>query len=543
MRCSLPLRLALPQLHRLASTMRRRFSLSADTRLAARLALSLALGLNCGLPLGVHAMDAAASPKALVSASAASNSGSPSSASALASPAASGARALPCRIEVVEQVDEKTRAGGASVLGRGWPVPLVELRTTHQLRFVSDNAGLIALDAPELMGREVWFSVIGHGYEVAKDGFGYAGLRLRPEPGKTLRVEVQRRFAARRVGRLTGSGLFAESQKLGERLTWRDQGIHGCDSVQTAVHRGRMFWAWGDTTMPQYPLGLFDMSSATTAIRPLQSLQPPLALEFDYVADAQGRPRSVAKMPGKGPTWLSGYVSLPDREGRERLVASYVKIEPPMEAYETGLCVWDDEAARFELLRVLWRKSNAQPKAPPMPDGHPLRWRDAQGKEWLLFGNPLPTLRCPANFEAWQDAGTWELLKPPPSLQGTGGEKVQLHSGSMAWNAHRHRWVTVFMEKFGRPSVFGELWYAEAAQPLGPWGKAVKVLSHDNQTFYNPRLHPEFTPEGSALLYFEGTYTKEFAQHAAPTPRYDYNQMLYCLDLDDPALNGARTTP
>ena len=26
--------------------------------------------------------------------------------------------------------------------GSGWPVPLIELRTTHQVRFVSDNAGV-----------------------------------------------------------------------------------------------------------------------------------------------------------------------------------------------------------------------------------------------------------------------------------------------------------------------------------------------------------------------------------------------------------------
>lgn len=28
----------------------------------------------------------------------------------------------------------------------GWPVPLVEFRTTHDLRFVSDNADRIAID-------------------------------------------------------------------------------------------------------------------------------------------------------------------------------------------------------------------------------------------------------------------------------------------------------------------------------------------------------------------------------------------------------------
>lgn len=45
----------------------------------------------------------------------------------------------PCRIEVVEQ-------------GSGWPVPMVELRTTHNARFVTDNAGVIAFDLPELIG-------------------------------------------------------------------------------------------------------------------------------------------------------------------------------------------------------------------------------------------------------------------------------------------------------------------------------------------------------------------------------------------------------
>ncbi len=437
---------------------------------------------------------------------------------------------MPCRIEVVEK-------------GSGWPVPMIELRTTHQMRFITDNAGLIALDAPELMGRETWFTVIGHGYEVRKDGFGMRGVRLTPEPGKTLRVEVNRVNIAKRIGRLTGAGLFAESQKLGCELDWKDSGVFGCDSVQNAVHRGRLFWAWGDTTMPNYPLGIFDMSSATTAVQPLASQEPPLRLKFDYFTDDKGRQRGVAKMPGSGPTWVSAYVSLPDKTGAQRLVGSYVKIRNMLEAYESGLCVWNDETSRFDLLRVLWTKSDTAPKQPPMPEGHPALWKDAKGKEWVLFGNPLPTLRCPATFEAWQDSSTWEVLKPQEALLAADGTKVVPHSGSMAWNEFRKRWVTVFMEKFGKPSAFGELWYAEADAPTGPWGTAVKVLTHENYTFYNPRLHPEFTPAGSPTLFFEGTYTKEFANHAHPTPRYDYNQVLYRLDLDDPKLKPATNKP
>ncbi len=436
--------------------------------------------------------------------------------------------AAPCRIEVVDQQN-------------GWPVPLVQLRTTHHALFVTDNAGVIALDAPELMNREVWFDVLGHGYKVKKDGFGLRGVRLKPEAGKTLRVEVTRTMVAKRLGRSTGAGLFAESQKLGGELDWRESGVFGSDSVQNAVHGGKMFWAWGDTTLPNYPLGIFDMSSATTANQPLPSFEPPLRLKLDYFRERDGKLRGVAKMPGSGPTWVSGYVNLPDKNGRERLVGSYMKIRNHLEIYEWGLCVWDDAAEKFNQLRVVWTKSEKSPKPPTVPDGHPVFWKDAGGKEWVLFGNPLPFLRCPATFEAWQDSGTWEVLKPQASLSSAkDGQPVKPHSGSIAWNDFRKRWVTVFMESFGKPSSHGELWYAEATSPTGPWGQAVKVLTHDNYTFYNPRLHPEFTPTNSPILIFEGTYTAEFADKPQPTPRYNYNQILYRLDLDDAALARAQ---
>ncbi len=442
-------------------------------------------------------------------------------------PVAPAAAPVPCRIEIVEK-------------GTGWPVPLVELRTTHHARFVSDNAGVIAFDLPELMGVETWFDVIGHGYEVPRDGFGMRGVRLRPRPGETLRVEVSRTIIARRLGRLTGGGLFAESQKLGEYSEWRDTGILGCDSVQNAVYRGRMYWAWGDTTMPGYPLGIFHMTSATTPVRPLESFEPPVRLELDLFRDEKGRARGVAEMPGSGPTWVSAYVALPDREGRERLVGTYVKIKPPLEAYECGLCVWNDTSQRFDRHRVLWTKSGDSPERPPVPDGHPAFWTDSEGTRWVLFGNPLPTLRCRATFEAWENPDQWEVLRPQQTLESASdGSPVKPHTGSIAWNAFRQRWVTVFMEAFGKPSAFGELWYAEARKPTGPWGKAVKVLTHENYTFYNPRLHPEFTPAESPILLFEGTFTQQFSDAKQPTPRYDYNQILYRLDLDDPALRPA----
>jgi hypothetical protein len=383
--------------------------------------------------------------------------------------------------------------------------------------------------------------VYGHGYEIPADGFGLHGVRLKPQPGATLKVEVIRRNIARRLGRLTGGGLFAESQKTGRDLDWQESGILGSDSVQNAVYRGKLYWAWGDTLLPPYPLGIFDMSSATTPPQPLTSFEPPLRLKLDYFRDEKGIPRGVAKVPGEGPTWVTGYVTLPDKTGTPHLVGTYRKIKGHLEVYESGLCVWNDETSNFEPRRVFWKKSEKEPKQPPSPDGHPAFWKDDAGKEWVLFGNPFPFLRCPATFEAWQDPSTWEMLKPQKGVRSSAdGTEVKPHTGSIVWNAFRKRWVTVFMQAGGKPSGLGELWYSEADKPTGPWGTAVKILTHDNYTFYNPRLHPEFTPEGSPILIFEGTYTAEFADRPPPTPRYNYNQMIYRLDLDDPALAAAQ---
>src|SRR6266702_829754 len=54
----------------------------------------------------------------------------------------------------------------------GHGVPLVELVTVNHVRFVTDNAGRVAFHEPGLMGREVFFTIRSHGYEMKRDGFG-----------------------------------------------------------------------------------------------------------------------------------------------------------------------------------------------------------------------------------------------------------------------------------------------------------------------------------------------------------------------------------
>jgi hypothetical protein len=212
---------------------------------------------------------------------------------------------------------------------------------------------------------------------------------------------------------------------------------------------------------------------------------------------------------------------------------------------------------------------------------------EEDGKRWLLFGSPSPNVRVPATLAsvldpasyeaftcarsdgrpdlgtdgapiwrwqkeqaptdskaeaAWVKAGT---LKPEyarflPTNAGIPGERVTLHSGSVRWNAHRNRWVLVAGQIGGNPSFLGEVWYAEARQPTGPFARAVKVVTHDRQTFYNVCHHAFLDRSGGRLIYFEGTYTNEFSGNPDKTPRYNYNQVLYRLDLDDPAVRAAR---
>lgn len=425
--------------------------------------------------------------------------------------------AAPCRLEIVER-------------GTDWPVPGVELRTVHGVRLVSDNAGLIAFDLPELLGRETWAEVHGHGYGVKKDGFGYAGVRFVPRAGATVRLEVERTQVARRLGRLTGAGLFAESQKLGEELDWPESGVLGCDSVVNARFGGKQYWFWGDTNLARYPLGIFNVSAATTeGFQP--PARPPLKIRFDYFRRPDGAPCGVAEVPGDGPTWVWGAATLPDAAGREHLVAAAVKVRGNMEAYRWDLVEWDAAATRFRPLRTLWQKSAAAPKPAMVPDGHALRWTDGQGKAWLLFCNPFPTLRCPATYEAWQDPATWEPLTPDRQIRTAEGQPVEAHGGDLAWHPWSQRWLLLFTQKGGRTSYLGEIWLASAPSPTGPWTEARPVATHDRYSFYNPVLHAEAFRADSPLVHFEGTYVTTFSGNPTPTPRWDYNQVLYQVDL------------
>jgi hypothetical protein len=470
-----------------------------------------------------------------------------------------------------------------AVTGRG--VPLVELETVNSLRLVTDNAGRIAFQEPGLMGRELFFSVHGHGYEVAKDGFGIAGVRVTPRAGTVTTVKVQRRNRAERLCRLTGEGRYRDTLLLGHKPP-RDEGanpgqVAGQDSVQAIEFAGKVYWFWGDTLRMNYPLGLFRMAGATTPRFDLRDPKsdPATGIAFDYFVDKTGFARAMMPLPERpqGVLWVEALAVVPDADGKERLIGHYSRRKGLVGEYEQGIARFDEGKALFTVARELplketWRR----------PRGHPIVW-ESEGKKWLLMGSPSPNVRVPATLADVLDPTRYEALtclkdspegKPVVDRDGKGqvrwrwqkerepldskGEqallkagtlrpeearfcpadreqpktRVTLHSGSVRWNAYRKKWVMVACQIGGKASFLGEVWYAEADQPTGPFAQAVQVLSHDKQTFYNVCHHAFLDRDDGRTIHFEGTYTNDFSGNPYKTPRYNYNQVLYRLSLD-----------
>jgi hypothetical protein len=244
--------------------------------------------------------------------------------------------------------------------------------------------------------------------------------------------------------------------------------------------------------------------------------------------------------------------------------------------------IFNDDTNKFETLL------DFPADAPLQPEGHPAAVKEG-GTDYVYFGIVNPHIRVKADLDSYRDLAAYEgftclaagtrYKKDGSTLDRDDGGKlvwgwkrgtpvltdeqqdelvkagklkpderwfrprdvetrkaVLLKGGSVSYNAFRKRWVMVAVQGFGGPSFLGETWYSEADKPEGAWPWARKVLTHDRYSFYNPRHHPFFDQDGGRVIYFEGTYASTFSRQEDPTPRYDYNQVMYRLDLADPRL-------
>ncbi len=478
----------------------------------------------------------------------------------------------------IEVVDDQTLRG----------VPLVELETTSGARYYTDSNGLVAFYEPGLMDQSVWFAISAPGYEFPADGFGLRGARLQTQPGVITRLKIKRLNLAERLYRITGQGIYRDTVLLGRKPPIAhpllNAFVTGQDSVLNAIYRGKLYWFFGDTSRLSYGLGNFATSGATTELP--QNIDPAVGFNLKYFAGPDGFSRPMAPMAGEGVVWLSGLMVLPDASGQERMVAWFQRRRGLGALLENGFVAYNDQKDVFEKLKTL-------PLDPPVfPQGHP--FRSSQDRSYLYFTAPYPALRVKADWSSCLDLSAYEgftCLKPgarysakdpvqldrddrgqlrwawkpntpplPPRAQEElirsgamkpeetpfrlqdpdTGQTVLLNTSSCFWNEYRKRYVLIGSQVRGA-TVLGEIWYSEADKPEGPWHRAVKIITHANKKgdahdFYNPAQHPFFDQDGGRLIYLEGTYVNTFSGNPHPTPYYEYNQIMYRLDLSDPRL-------
>jgi hypothetical protein len=435
----------------------------------------------------------------------------------------------PCPGFVLKVVDEAT--------GRG--VPLVTLKLVDGSHLVTDSGGVAVFDEPGMMGREVYFEASSPGYVHAPDGFGMRGRVFKAVPGGSAVLRLKREQLAERLYRVTGAGIYRDSFLAARAYPIRqpllNADVTGSDSVLMTEYRGKLFWLWGDTNRPRYPLGNFHVSGAVSQPPTRGGLPASVGIDLEYFTGRDGFAAEMCRMPGDGPTWAT---SLFVAEGR--LIASYVKVKPPLTPYRRGLAAFDDRKQRFV------PHSSFPMESALHPTGHALRHEGH-----FYFCTPFPTVRVKADLKSIADPEAYEGLTAEgwkrgaapirPTLQGRAtAKKVEAHSGSVAYNPFRRKWILITVEKGGKASFLGEVWYAESEALEGPWSEAVQVATHPRYDFYNPRLHPELQEKGGRHVFFEGTFTNTFSGNPVKVPRYDYNQILYRLDLADPRLSPRR---
>lgn len=477
--------------------------------------------------------------------------------------------------------------------GRG--VPMVELRTVNDVSHWTDSGGWIAIDCAGLGLSEkddhpIYFHVRSHGYEVPADGFGYRGVRLNVRAGETETLQIKRTNLAERIYRVTGEGIYRDSVLLGQPVPITEPlvnaGVVGSDSVLTAVYQNRLHWFWGDTNFANYPLGNFHVPGATSVLPSDGGFPPEIGVDLSYFTDASGHAKPTCRLPGDGPTWIFGLTVVDEPNARDdamsrsmsrsmsqSMFAGYAKIKPPLQAYERGIVRWNDASNEFEKVATFPLQQQGYPM------GHPI-----VHEGFVHYCDPLPWVRVPASAKSIVDPNAYEVYScfttnerdsEPKLDRDADGEliwkwrpgmirmtreleaqlvrtgelhenerKLQmrtadsdrrwtLHTASIAWNDFRKRWIMIGLEVGGESSMLGEVYYCEAEDLLGPWSPAKKIVSHERYSFYNPRLHPMLSSDEGRHVYFEGTYTRSFSDAKDATPRYDYNQIMYRLHLQD----------
>ncbi len=304
-------------------------------------------------------------------------------------------------------------------------------------------------------------------------------------------------------------------------------------------------------------------------------------MNLNYFVNSTGSAKEMMPVSESGLMWIDGAFTVRDPDGIERLMAHNARFQDLSTQLESGLALFNDSTQTFQ------RFQSYSLTAPITPQGHSFNVTQ-NGQDYIYFDQTYPDIRVKndwndvthiTNWEAYSplkantrwdannpqfdrdpqgniifgwkqntDPLSYEMLQDisqhnyiprsqlPFRLQDyKTGQPIDLHRSSVYWNDFRKSWVMIGVESFGT-SFLGEVWFSEAPTPEGPWVNAIKVATHNSgstndYSYYNPTQHPFFDQDGGRIIYFDGTYSDTFSGNSNPTPLYDYNEVMYRLDL------------
>jgi hypothetical protein len=257
-------------------------------------------------------------------------------------------------------------------------------------------------------------------------------------------------------------------------------------------------------------------------------------LRYRYFEGSDRMPKKMLPVTDPGVVWLFGLVEVEDKNRNHRLVAHYSRHLKLGQMVEHGIAIWNEPIQQFEK-QVTFELDNKW----RFPRGQAVRIKH-EDSDYIYFTESFANVRAKASLESLLDPlqyqaltwdtetknYTWQTELPPTTqkeeaefiAQGSmrdsqaklqirdiqTGKPIQLHRASIDWNTYRQKYVMIAcqIDDKSNPSYLGEIWYSEARGIEGPWNQAIKVATHPRYSFYNRQ-----------------------------TPRYDYNQLMYRLDL------------
>jgi hypothetical protein len=491
--------------------------------------------------------------------------------------------------------------------GRGIPMVKVELES-HNYTY-TDSAGVVAFYEPGLMNRTNGFTFISHGYEL--DGgithplWDTKAVLLDSTAGTTATVEMNRINIAQRLYRCSGYGVYRDSVLLGESspITYPlvNAQMAGQDTIVNTIHNGEAFMIWGDTHTLQGNSNLKGTAARSYLPDAPGGIDPDDGFNLRYITKAGSNPPSVKKMVPDRPglIWMRSLVSAKDDQGNDHLIASYQRKGSSVPENMYGLLEFNESTEEFEYIfeetqsdaennrRVFgYTSTSMKLNNGAMDHFYYHRYHlSRSATDYASVTNPATYegFTCLVPGEKMEGSSTqvnrdgsgnliwsWQTLTAPvgigemDDLESYGlidaderwtrpvdvetGLDFSMKRGPLMYNPYRQRYCMIMMEVGAERSLSTSYWYLEADTPQGPWVFGRRIVQHDDYTFYNPCLHPYLSKDNGREIFFEGTVTMSYTRRRIVTEGYNYNQMMYKLDLDDErlmlplpvyALNGA----